>query len=79
MLSLLYRTTLTFVPDYYLKTYRAKIGFSEKKMTFGKHLRMGAGCQGTQPRGLKLGLSVPLADFWGRNEELEIESIANGQ
>ena len=28
---------------------------------------------------LKLGLSAPLADFWGRNEELEVESIATGQ
>ena len=40
---------------------------------------MGAGCKGTQPRGLKLELSVPLADCWGGNEELDIESIANGQ
>ena len=68
----LYSPTLTFVPDYYLKAYRAKIGFAEKKMTFGKHLRMGADCQENQPCNYQNRTFTPIPRVWGKGEDLGV-------
>ena len=51
----------------------------DNEVTFRKHPRMGAGCQGNQPRMEGWNFQSYLVILGGKVEGLEVESITNGQ